>query len=164
MPPLLAVSASEGINILRNTPSVLSSLQDNIHTARAILDKADGISVPSHPASPIIHVTLRPLSPSTLQLPSFPASPPPSRKGLSSQHDIALADIEAEERLLQDVVDEALAQGVMLTRSKYLRGQEVWEARPSIRLAMTSALTRKETEKAVGVVKAALVKVLSKRR
>ena len=165
MPPLLAVSASEGINILRNTPSVLSSLQDNIHTARAILDKADGISIPSHPASPIIHVTVRPLSPSTLQLPSFSASPPPSRKGLSSQQpDIALADMEAEERLLQDVVDEALAQGVMLTRSKYLRGQEVWEARPSIRLAMTSALTRKETERAVGVVKAALAKVLSKRR
>jgi serine palmitoyltransferase len=52
----------------------------------------------------------------------------------------------------------------MVTRAKYLRGQEVWEAKPSVRLAMTSALTRKETEKAVGVVKAALVKVLSKRR
>lgn len=62
------------------------------------------------------------------------------------------------------MVDEALAQGVIITRAKRLRGQEMVEARPSIRLALTSALTKKETEKAVGVVKTALVKVLSKRR
>jgi serine palmitoyltransferase len=73
-------------------------------------------------------------------------------------------DIEAEERLLQDVVEEALAQGVLITRAKRLRGQELIEPRPSIRLAMTSALTKKETEKAVGVVKASLVKILGKRR
>jgi len=65
---------------------------------------------------------------------------------------------------LQDVVDECLGQGVMVTRAKRLRGQEMVEARPSIRLALTSALSKKETEKAVGVVKAALVKVLGKRR
>jgi serine palmitoyltransferase len=52
----------------------------------------------------------------------------------------------------------------MITRSKRLRGQEMVEARPSIRLALTSALSRKETEKAMSVVKAALVKVLGKRR
>jgi serine palmitoyltransferase len=73
-------------------------------------------------------------------------------------------DIEAEERLLQDVVEEVLAQGVLITRAKRLRGQEMIEPRASIRLAMTSALTKKETEKAVGVVKAALVKVLGKKR
>ena len=72
--------------------------------------------------------------------------------------------MEAEERVLQEVVEEAGVQGVMITKAKRLRGQEMVEARPSIRLAMTSALTRKETEKAVGVVKAALVKVLGKRR
>jgi len=72
--------------------------------------------------------------------------------------------VEAEERVLQEVVEEAGVQGVMITKAKRLRGQEMVEVRPSIRLAMTSALTRKETEKAVGVVKAALVKVLGKRR
>jgi len=66
--------------------------------------------------------------------------------------------------VLQDVVEEALGQGVMITRAKRLRGQEMVDARPSIRLAMSSALTRKETEKAVGVVRAALVKVLGRRR
>ena len=69
-----------------------------------------------------------------------------------------------EERILQDVVEEALSQGVLITRAKRLRGQELIEPRPSIRLAMTSALTKKDTEKALNVVKAALVKILGKRR
>lgn len=73
-------------------------------------------------------------------------------------------DYDAEERLLQEVVEETLAQGVLVTRAKRLRGQEMVETRPSIRLALTSALTRKETEKAVGVLKTALVKVLGKKR
>lgn len=73
-------------------------------------------------------------------------------------------DIDLEERLLQDVVEEALAQGVMITRAKRLHGQELIEVRPSIRLAVTAALTRKECEKAANAVKAACVKVLGKRR
>ena len=159
MPSLLAVSAFEGINILRNTPSILSSLQENIHAARAILDKVDCITIPSHAASPVIHIYVRPLSPATLHPPSFTSTPTKS-----SDPDLPQFDNELEERLLQDVVDEALAQGVMITRAKFLRGQEIVEPRPSIRLAMSSAFTRKETEKAVGIVKAALVKVLGKRR
>jgi len=72
-------------------------------------------------------------------------------------------DIETEEEQLQEVVEEALSHGVMITKARRLRGQEMIEARPSIKLAMTSALTKKETEKAVNVVKAALIKVLSRR-
>ena len=52
----------------------------------------------------------------------------------------------------------------MITRAKRLRGQEMSLVRPSIRLALTAALTRKECEKAAAVVKAAFVKVVSKRR
>jgi len=78
--------------------------------------------------------------------------------------DAAKWDWDMEERILQDVVEEALAQGVLITRAKRLRGQEMVEPRPSIRLAMTSALTKKETEKALNVVKTALVKVLGKKR
>jgi hypothetical protein len=39
VPALLAVSASEGINILRNTPSILSTLQKNVRAIRAVLDR-----------------------------------------------------------------------------------------------------------------------------
>ena len=73
-------------------------------------------------------------------------------------------EYNADERLLQEVVEECLAQSAMVTRAKRLKGQEVVEPRPSIRLALSSALTRKETEKAVTVLRNMLVKVLSKRR
>ena len=71
---------------------------------------------------------------------------------------------ELSVRELLGIVDEALAQGVWITRARRLRGQEVVEARPSIRLAVTAALSRKECERAAGVVKAAAVKVLAKRK
>lgn len=83
---------------------------------------------------------------------------------MTASKDYVEHDWQYEDRLLQEVVDEALAQGVMITRAKRLRGQEGWEPRASIKLVVTAALTRKECEKAAGVVKAALVKVLSRRR
>lgn len=73
-------------------------------------------------------------------------------------------DADAEERVLQEVVEECLNQGVWVTRAKRLRGQELVEPRPSIRLAVTAALSRKEVEKATGVLKATLSKVLARRR
>lgn len=168
MPALLSVAASEGINILRNTPSILSTLQENIQAARAILDRVDAITIPSHPASPIIHIYIRnnksslhPSTAATIVPSNKPSNPSSILPKDASTWDW---DIDSEEKILQDVVDEALAQGVLLTRAKRVRGQEMVEARPSIRLAMTTALTKKETEKAVTVTKNALVKVLGKRR
>lgn len=66
--------------------------------------------------------------------------------------------------MLQDIVEEALAQGVMVTRAKRLIGQELVEVRPSIRLAITAALSKKDCEKAASVVKAAFVKIVGRRR
>ena len=56
--------------------------------------------------------------------------------------------------MLQDMVDEVLAHGV----------QELVEVRPSIRLAVTAALSRRECERAAAVLKAAVTKVLAKRK
>jgi serine palmitoyltransferase len=178
LPAILAVSASEGINILRNTPSILSTLQENIHAIRTILERVDCITIPSHPASPIIHIHLR--TPTTLhhhhhhqQQHLSPLLPVPTNSPKSSSLNIVnpasrdavpAFDITIEEQLLQDIVDEALAQGVWITRARRLRGQEAVEPRPSIRLAVTSALSRKECERAAGIVKAAAVKVLTKRK
>ncbi|KAF9484302.1 serine palmitoyltransferase [Pholiota conissans] len=169
MPALLAVAASEGINIFRNTPSIFATLQENVRAARAILDRVDCITIPSHPASPIIHIHVRQQSPAFLVPPPIHSTPTPSRSHYSSilsAKDVPGRDAEydAEERLLQEVVEEALAQGVLVTRAKRLRGQEMVEPRPSIRLALTTALTKKETEKAVNVLKTVLVKVLGKKR
>ncbi|KAF8624747.1 hypothetical protein AX17_007078 [Amanita inopinata Kibby_2008] len=169
MPALLSVSASEAISLFRSTPSVFTQLQDNVRAARAILDRVDCITIPSHAASPLIHIYIRqpspafltPQSATSLLSPSKPSNPTSILPRDASRWDW---DVETEERLLQEVVEEVLSQGVMITKAKRLRGQEMVEPRPSIRLAMTSALTKKETEKAVNVVKAALVKVLGKRK
>ena len=164
MPALLSVAASEGINLLRNTPSILATLQENVQAARAILDRLECIMIPSHPASPIIHIYIKHTSTTTT----------PTATATVSQREEW--DFENEEKLLQDVVEEVLGQGVMITKAKRLREERMMsssssssgggggQVRPSIRLAMTSALTKKEVEKAVGVVKNGLVKVLGKRR
>ncbi|KAJ7702833.1 serine palmitoyltransferase [Mycena rosella] len=165
MPALLAVSASEGIEILRSSPSILTKLQQNIRVARTLLDDLDCISIPSHPASPIIHMHVRkptsgllhPASASSGHAHSKPSNPASVLPRDASKWDW---DIEAEERLLQLVVEEALRRGVMITRAKRLRGQEMVEARPSIRLALTSDLSAEEVKKAVKVVSQALKEVL----
>lgn len=70
--------------------------------------------------------------------------------------------IEREEVILQEVVEEALnTGGVLVTRTRRLRGQETFEARPSIKLALSSSLSKKDMEKAVGALKAAFLKVLN---
>ncbi|KAI1792788.1 serine palmitoyltransferase [Ganoderma leucocontextum] len=163
MPALLTVAGSEGINILRNTPSILTTLQENVRAVRAILDRVDCITIPSHAASPVIHLQIRW---ATLQVPLMTSVPSnkPSNPLSVKPRDPPQFNIELEERLLQEVVEEALAQGVMITRAKRLRGQELIEVRPSVRLAITAALSRKDCEKAAAVVKAAFVKVIGKRR
>lgn len=164
MPALLATSASEGIQILTSTPSILSNLHTNIFAIRSALERLDSVTITSHPASAIIHVQIRTPSASSL-LPTFvPPSGKPSNPASVTPRDPVSFDIETEERLLQDVVDEALAQGVMLTRAKRLRGQEIVEPRPSLRITASAALSKKDTEKAAAVVKAALQKVLTRRK
>ncbi|KAF7313338.1 Serine palmitoyltransferase [Mycena chlorophos] len=168
MPALLAVSASEGIDILRSTPSILTRLQQNVRVARSILDDLEFISVPSHPASPIIHIQARskPAAVSGLH----PSSAAHSSSSKPSNPTSILPrdapswdwDLEAEERALQAVVDECLRKGVMITRAKRLLDQEMVQARPSIRLAMTSELTQDEVKKAVKIIAGALKDVLRK--
>lgn len=145
MPALLATSASEAISYLRNTPSVLTTLHDNVDTIRSVLEKTEGITTLGHRASPIIHFCLRS---STQYLTAAPSAP----------------DHEEEERVLQDIVDDVLANGVFITRGKHLRGQEMIDSRPTIRIAATAALSKKDVEKAMGVVKASIARVLARRR
>lgn len=174
-PALLAASGSEAISILRNTPSILSTLHENIRTIRSVLERIDLISVPSHAASPIILFTIRTpaelassSSSSTLALPTAshhgPGKHSHSNPTSVQPRDAPEFDIEAEERLCQEVVDECMAQGVWINRAKRLRGQEWLECRPSVKICVTAGLSRKECEKAAGVIKAAVVKVLGRRR
>ena len=124
VPALLAVSASEGINTPQNMPSILSTLQENVRAIRAVLERVEVITIPSHAASPIIHIHLRSATSSASAKVLNPATPAP--RGVPS------FDFADEERLLQDIVDEVLPQGVWITRAHRLRGQELLETRPTI--------------------------------
>lgn len=169
MPPLLAVSASEGIAILRSQPSILATLQENVRALHTVLAPVTGtlVTIPSHAASPVIHIHIKPQATSALA----PGAAALIKHSKSNPASVRLpvdplkgVDMEAEEKLLQEIVEECLNNGVWVTRAKRLRGQELVEPRASIRLSVTAALSRKETEKAAGVLKAAITKVLGKRR
>jgi serine palmitoyltransferase len=166
MPGMLAMAASEGIQILTSTPSILSNLHTNIFTLRSVLDKIDCITIPSHPASAIIHIQLRdPIEPAGNGLPTTAraVSRRPSNPTSLVARDLVVFDIGAEEKLLQEVVDEALAQGILITRARRLRGQEALEPRPSIKIAASAAVSKKDTEKAASILKGILIKVLGKK-
>ena len=64
VPALLAVSASESLNILWNTRSILRTLQENVRAIRAVLDRIDSLTIPLHAVPPIIHIHIRTATPS----------------------------------------------------------------------------------------------------
>ncbi|KAH8999884.1 pyridoxal phosphate-dependent transferase [Lactarius hatsudake] len=105
VPALMAVSASEGINILRNTPSIL----------RRMCGRSGPFMIASpsltHAASPIIHIHLR------SSAPAASVSAKPSNLATPAPREAPSFDIVGEERLLQDIVDEGFAQGVWMARA-----------------------------------------------
>jgi 7-keto-8-aminopelargonate synthetase-like enzyme len=142
---LLAVSASEGSNILRNHPADPEHAGERAgHAGRARLHR-HSLARLSHAASPIFHIHLRKSSSATLKAQN--TTTPAPREPLSF-------DIAGEERMREDIVDEVLAPGVWITRARCLRERELVEARPSIRLAVTAVRSRKECEGAAGIIKA----------
>ncbi|KAH9169400.1 hypothetical protein EDB89DRAFT_1854631 [Lactarius sanguifluus] len=146
-----AVSALEGINILPNTPS-FPSTQENVGTIRAVPVGAGPLAC----RLAIIHIRLR--SAATLSA-SASVSVKPPNPVIPAPRDAPSFDIAGEERLLRDIVDMALAQGVYITR-----GQELVEAPPTTRLAITTALLRKECKRTAGVIKFGVANVLAKRK
>lgn len=173
LPGLLATAANENISNFLRYPEMFSMLQDNVRAARGVLQGIDTMEILSHPVSPIIHLAIKAPSATSLS----PSAAAPSHKPSNPSHlvirDAPVYDVAKEEGLLQEVVDAALVQGVLITRAKRLYGEsedkaplgQEWRvARPTVRLALSSSLTKKETEKAVTVVKNAWVKVINKRR
>ncbi|RUP44629.1 hypothetical protein BC936DRAFT_149201 [Jimgerdemannia flammicorona] len=153
IPAMLAVSTSEALAILSSTPTLLTDLHDRARLLRSILAHRSLTPLidlyapePDHPA-PFLHIRARE---------TFLASR--LRDGERA------VPREDEERLWQEVVDECANQGVMITRAKYVVKQEVNCPRPSVRVCVSAAHTRKECEKAAGAVKSAIVKVFGRWR
>ncbi|KAG0215952.1 serine palmitoyltransferase component [Mortierella sp. GBA30] len=146
IPAMLAVCASESINILEHGqgPKLLKELQDNAAAFRnVILTAPQAIEVSSVAGSPILH----------LRLPN------------TALKVAGVVSREEEKSLLQEIVDEVAAKdGVLITRAKYVETQELFLPRPSIRISICATHGRKEVEKAAQAIKTAFVKTLSKRK
>ena len=84
LPAMMAVTASETLNILQSTPEILAACRDNIRAMRAQLDpRSDWVQCTSAPENPIMLLVIKP--------------------------DIVAArrlGIEDQERLLQECADE----------------------------------------------------------
>jgi len=78
--------------------------------------------------------------------------------------------VEDQQSLLQEVVDEALAQGVLITRVKSLSPDAsgaknpVYVPTPALKVCLTTGLTKKEIEKAGVTIRHAITKVMTRRR
>jgi serine palmitoyltransferase len=153
IPAMLAVSASEALKIIQQQPSILTELRERMQSVRQTLKHKsiepliDIDSADMESPAPFLHIRAK----STFLK-------------LHLKGDETEVSREDEERLLQDVVDECAYQGVLVTRAKYVIEQERHCPKPSIKIYATTGLTKKETEKAASVVKAAIIKVFGKWR
>ncbi|TPX59515.1 hypothetical protein PhCBS80983_g02383 [Powellomyces hirtus] len=143
MPAMLAVSGIEGVKYLEAHPEAFTTLRQNAAVMRSALKKSLGqpqiVDIGGDVESPVIHLRL-----------------------IHTSHFENRAD---QDRTLQEVVDEIIRNGVLVTRAKHVTDHEVInEPQPSIRIAVSAAHTKKEVEKAATVVAAALKKVLKARR
>ncbi|WWC98666.1 hypothetical protein V866_005559 [Kwoniella sp. B9012] len=146
LPAMLATCASAAIDILKTQPNLMTSLQANITIFRQQLSKLEAggpgseqklISIPSDMNSGLIHI--------------FLLDPPES--------------LEDEELLLQDTVDEVSnTSNLLITRSRRLRSQEVFEPEPSLKICVSGYMSKKDVESAGKGLKAAIVKICGKKR
>ena len=151
LPALLATQATETITMLQEQPSIISNLRENLRAIWPQLDpRSDWVRCTSSPDNPVLLLVLK------------------------DQHLTArnLSTLD-QENLLQDVVDDALANGVLITRVKAMpnalgvsprEAQKEWQPQPALKVCVTSALTKREIEKAGTVIRHSVTNVMKSRK
>ncbi|KAG9286591.1 hypothetical protein G9A89_005359 [Geosiphon pyriformis] len=139
LPAMLAVSASESLGILSRNPDLISILRENARVFRTILENTRYIKLDGALESPLLHLRLT--------------------KEYSELNDINNND--QKERILQEIVDETMNNGFLLTRAKYVRDQELFGFDPSIRICISVCFTKKDIEKAAFTIQSAIMKTLN---
>ncbi|ROT37919.1 serine palmitoyltransferase [Sodiomyces alkalinus F11] len=148
LPAMLAITATETLSLLQSNPDILTQCRDNIRAMRAQLDpRSDWVTCTSVPENPILLLVLK----------------PEVVKGRN-------LSILGQERLLQECVDEALANGVLITKLKtmpllnYVGSQSGgWQVQPALKVCVTSGLSKKEIEKAGITIRHAITKVMTRK-
>ena len=149
LPAMMATTTSEALALIQEKPEILTQCRENTKAMRAQLDpRSDWITVTSAPENPCILAVLKPEVVNSRRL-----------------------SIEDQEKVLQECVDEALSNGVMITRLKTMpvppsstAKEQGWQLQPALKILVSGGLSRKEIEKAGTVVRHAVTKVLTKGR
>ncbi|KAK3177799.1 serine palmitoyltransferase component [Lecanicillium sp. MT-2017a] len=148
LPAMLAMTASETVNLLQTNPDILIQCRDNIKALRSQLDpRSEWISCTSNMDNPVLLLVLKPEVVKARRL------------GLDDQ-----------ERILMECVEESLANGVMISRLKtrmyahVMTAKDIgWVAQPALKVCVTSGLSKKEIEKAGVTIRHAITKVMTRK-
>lgn len=133
LPAMMATQVSNCIEMIRQDPALFRTLAENAKTFRDIIDNSPYIFCESWESSPMQHLRLRTI----------------------------LGELE-EAKVLQDIVDDAMQNGVLLTRARQVKSDGVkglGEVRPSIRICVSTGHSRKDIEKAASVVKNSVARI-----
>lgn len=150
LPAMHATTASSTLAMLQSKPEILTTSRENTKAMRAQLDpRSDWITVTSAPENPCVIAVLR-------------------NDVINSRR----LSHEDQEKVLQECVDEALSNGVLITRLKTMPDSngsmaKDWQhlpPQPALKICVTTGLTKKEVEKAGTIIRHAVTKVLTKGR
>lgn len=175
---MLAVSATESLSILsKNSQVLITTLSSNIQTFRNCLLNVKYVNIEGSKDSPVLHLRINEdvikigngednyyydnitnNNDGSGSIRNFhnnngDGNNKNNNSNISSNH-------QEKEKLLQDIVNEAMNNGVLLTRSKYVRNQELFNVEPSIRICISTIFTKKEIEKSANAIKLAINKIL----
>eukprot|EP01112_Ceratiomyxa_fruticulosa_P022903 TRINITY_DN853_c0_g2_i1.p1 TRINITY_DN853_c0_g2~~TRINITY_DN853_c0_g2_i1.p1 ORF type:complete len:490 (+),score=114.46 TRINITY_DN853_c0_g2_i1:95-1564(+) len=130
LPPYLSVCSLSAFDILEEDRTLLPSLFKNLSLLYDGLSAIKGLKVTSMKLSPVIHLRVD-----------------------KSQ------GREKDEELLERIVEEALNNGVLLTRAKYVDNEKFLPT-PSIRVCVSAVLSEKDIQFALKAVRNSAEKVL----
>ncbi|WFD32323.1 serine C-palmitoyltransferase [Malassezia sp. CBS 17886] len=152
MPVMLTNGSTVAMNKIDAGLDVFARLAENVRIFRSVLDKVQTIYIPSHPASPTIHIQVKP---------KYAA--PDARE---PEHDLSA---EEQTSLLRVIARDATQNGVFLCPTRRLRSINVEVndrgvfARPSLRLCITASHTPQEATHAADIVRASIARGLAQR-
>lgn len=132
-PPFTCAVAKYALDQLSEDPGLLGKLHDNVQRTLDGLSSVRGMMVESAPLSPVIHLRLL---------------------------DAAETEDAEQDALLQLVVEECLAKGVLISRSRYLSTEFNTPPPPSLKILVTAGMKNSDIDKATRVVSAAAKKIL----
>ncbi|PTB77137.1 serine palmitoyl CoA transferase subunit-like protein [Trichoderma longibrachiatum ATCC 18648] len=148
LPAMLAMTASESVKLLQSNPEVLVQCRENIRALRAQLDpRSDWVVCTSSLDNPILLLVLKPEVIKGKRL-----------------------TVDDQEKLLMECVEECLANGVLITRLKtrpYANAMAAkdgnWALQPALKVCVTSALSKKDIEKAGITIRHAITKIMTRK-